>query len=146
VAGAAKAALALRPGGRLAVFWNVFQPAPDLAQAFAEVQQRVLPETPVFWTRPALEVYSSMFGAAAEGMAKAGAFGEAEDWRFEWEFHYSRDQWLEQLPTHGGNNRLPSDKLVQLLAATGDAIDAIGGGFTMKYTSVVVTAVRGAAA
>jgi SAM-dependent methyltransferase len=28
VAGAAKAALALRPGGRLAVFWNAFQPRP----------------------------------------------------------------------------------------------------------------------
>ena len=26
VAGAAKAAQALRPGGRLAVFWNAFQP------------------------------------------------------------------------------------------------------------------------
>jgi len=33
VAGAAKAALVLRPGGRLALFWHVFQLPPDVAQA-----------------------------------------------------------------------------------------------------------------
>src|SRR6187549_1441761 len=32
VAGAVKAATALRPDGRLAVFWNVFQPPPDLTE------------------------------------------------------------------------------------------------------------------
>jgi SAM-dependent methyltransferase len=36
VAGAAKAAQALRPGGRLAVFWNAFQPPADLNNAFGE--------------------------------------------------------------------------------------------------------------
>ncbi len=33
VAGAAKAADVLRPGGRIAVFWNVFQFPPDLSEA-----------------------------------------------------------------------------------------------------------------
>ena len=47
VAGAAKAAEVLRPGGRLAVFWNVFQPPPDLAEAFAAVYRRVLPDSPI---------------------------------------------------------------------------------------------------
>src|SRR6516165_143140 len=37
VAGAGKAALALRPGGRLAVFWNAFYLRADLAEAFAAV-------------------------------------------------------------------------------------------------------------
>ena len=58
VAGAAKAALALRPGGRLAVFWNAFQPPPDLAEAFARAYDRVqtgLPFNP--WARPALDSY-----------------------------------------------------------------------------------------
>src|SRR5207244_4295329 len=34
VAGVVKAAQALRPGGRLALFWYVFQPPPDLREAF----------------------------------------------------------------------------------------------------------------
>src|ERR1700727_1424416 len=37
VAGAAKAAAVLRPGGRLAVFWNAFDPPKDLRLAFGEV-------------------------------------------------------------------------------------------------------------
>ena len=45
VAGAAKAAEVLRPGGRLAVFWNTGQPRAGLDEAFAEVYRRVLPES-----------------------------------------------------------------------------------------------------
>ena len=41
VAGAAKAAQVLRPGGRLALFWNSFRPPADVNEAFAEVYQRV---------------------------------------------------------------------------------------------------------
>src|SRR5258708_7699983 len=51
VAGAAKAAQALRPGGRLAVFWNSFQSPADLAAAFAEVHRAVRPCLPIKpWT------------------------------------------------------------------------------------------------
>src|SRR5215469_17366652 len=46
VAGAVKAVQALRPGGRLAVFWNVFQPPPGLVDAFAAVYRRVQPGLP----------------------------------------------------------------------------------------------------
>src|SRR3954451_21593732 len=43
VAGAAKAATVLRPGGRLALFWNAAQVPPELAEAFAAVHRPVLP-------------------------------------------------------------------------------------------------------
>jgi len=46
VAGAAKAAQALRAGGRLAVFWNAGQPPPDMTEAFAAVYRRVMPDLP----------------------------------------------------------------------------------------------------
>src|SRR5262245_53401125 len=46
VAGAAKAAAVLRPGGRLALFWNVMQTPPDLTAAFGELYQRVIPGLP----------------------------------------------------------------------------------------------------
>ena len=46
VAGAAKAAQVLRPGGRLAAFWQVFQPPSDVAEAFATVYHRVVPDSP----------------------------------------------------------------------------------------------------
>ena len=46
VAGAAKAAAVLRPGGRLAVFWNAFDPPQELRQAFAEAFQGGRPDKP----------------------------------------------------------------------------------------------------
>jgi SAM-dependent methyltransferase len=144
VAGAAKAAQALRPGGRLAVFWNVFQPSPDVGEAFAAVYRRVLPDSPIYRrAMPGLEVYSVLFTRAADGMRQAGAFGEPEQWRFDWGRSYARDEWLDQLPTFGGHSQLPPAKLEELLAGVGAAIDAVGGSFTMPYTTVVVTASRG---
>jgi len=43
VAGAAKAAQVLRPGGRLAVFWNADEPPAEAAAALAEAYRRLAP-------------------------------------------------------------------------------------------------------
>lgn len=147
VAGAAKAAQALRPGGRFAPFHHVFQPPPDLADAFLEVYQlAAAPGAPRDLsrqlTRSALEAYQSLFAKMADGIRQAGEFSEPEQWRFDWKRTYTRDEWLDQLPTIGGVTRLPPDKLATVLDAVGTAIDRIGGSFTMSYTTVVVTAAR----
>jgi hypothetical protein len=44
--------------------------------------------------------------------------------------------------TFGGHNRLPAAAIDELLAGIGAAVDAAGGGFTMAYQTVVVTASR----
>jgi SAM-dependent methyltransferase len=143
VAGAAKAALVLRPGGRLASFWNAYQTPPDLGEAFVEVYRRVEPGLPFNpWTRPALDAYLIMCGKAADGIRRAAAFSEPEQWNFGWDHTYTRDQWLEQVPTFGGHNQIPPTKLQELLAGIGAAIDARGGSFTAHYTTVVATAAR----
>lgn len=147
VVGAAKAAEALRPEGRLAVFWNVQQPPPDVAEAFAEVYRRVLPDTP--FSRGAasgLQGYSAILAKAAEGIRQVGGFGDPEQWRYDWEQSYTRDEWLDQVPTAGGHSRFPPDELEELLAGLGAAIDAVGGSFTMQYAAVAVTAARPRAA
>ena len=147
VAGAAKAAAALRPGGRFAVFWNVFQPPAELGQAFAETYRRVLPDLPSGrWDRPLLGIYETMGAKAADGMRQTGAFGPPEQWYFEWERPYTRDEWLEQVPTFGGFSRIPPDQGQAILAGIGAAIDAAGGGFTMGFTTLAVTAALAVAA
>ena len=142
-AGAAKAAEVLRPGGRLAVFWNAFQPPPDLGEAFAAVYRRVMPEAPIHrgMTSPA-DAYSVMCATAADGIRRTGAFGEPEEWRFDWERAYTRDEWLDLVPTQGFHTRLPPATLEEVLTGIGAAIDAVGGGFTVRYATVVSTAVR----
>lgn len=143
VAGAAKAAQVLRPGGRLAVFWNVFEPPPDLAEAFTAVYRRVLPDSPFpRGISGGVGAYSPQFTKAAEGIREVGAFATPEQCQFDWERSYTREQWLDQVPTSGGHNQFPPGKLEELLGGIGAAIDTLGGSFTMRYATVVVTAER----
>ena len=143
VAGAAKAAAALRTDGRLAVFWNAFEPPPDLARAFTEVYRRVIPESPFSRAAaPGLGAYEALCDRAAEGIREAGGFAEPDRWQFEWGHTYSTESWLDQVPTNGGMHQLPAATLAELLAGIGTAIDAAGGTFMMRYTTDVVIAVR----
>lgn len=140
VAGAAKAAQVLKPHGRLELFWNVFEPAPELAREFAEVYRRVLPDLPFTpWEQPALEVYETLFEKAVDGIEQ---IGEPERRRYDWEHVYTRDEWLDQLPTHGGHSKVPPGQLAEIVTGVGDAIDAAGGSFTMRYATVVISASR----
>jgi SAM-dependent methyltransferase len=141
VVGAAKAAEALRPGGLLAVFWNVFLPPREVADAFAEVYRKAAPDLPFTpWATPAFDAYTSMFAKAEDGIRAAGAFGEPERWRTDWARPYTRDEWLEQVPTHGGHSRFLPDKQTEILTGLGAALDDLGGGFTMGYATVAVAA------
>ncbi|MFZ3554791.1 class I SAM-dependent methyltransferase [Streptomyces sp. BH055] len=147
VAGAAKAAEVLRPGGRLALFWNVFRPGPDLADAFAAAHRAALPDSPRNpWVRASLDAYGAIFAKVADGLRDTASFGEPEEWRFEWEATYTRDAWLEQMRTSGEAGTYRPEQLEDLLARTGAAIDAMGGEFTLPYTAVVITAERAGAA
>jgi SAM-dependent methyltransferase len=140
VAGAAKAAQVLRTGGLLAVFWNVFAPPPALAAAFGEVYERVAPEMPNLRSTPPIEPYTRLADLAADGMR--GALAPPEEWRYDWEHTYPRDEWLDQVPTFGGHSLLAVAQLRALLAGIGAAIDAVGGRFAMRYTTLAVAAVR----
>jgi SAM-dependent methyltransferase len=147
VAGAAKAAGVLRTGGQLAVFWNIFQPPPGLSEAFAAVYRRVLPDSPFArGLAPGLGAYSGQFTKTTDGMRAAGGFAEPEQWQFDWERSYTRDEWLDLVPTSGGYSQFPPGTLEDLLAGIGAAIDAAGGSFTMGYAAVAVTAARADAA
>ncbi|MGW6332362.1 class I SAM-dependent methyltransferase [Nocardia rhamnosiphila] len=141
VVGATKAAQILRPGGRLAVFWNAFAPPADLAQAFGAVYQRLLPGTPFArgpFGGPAM--YAGQFDTVGDGMRRTGAYETPEQWEFPWTRRFTRDEWLEQVPTFGGHSQFPPDTLEQLLTGIGSAVDDAGGGFVMNYTTVVITA------
>jgi SAM-dependent methyltransferase len=148
VEGAAKAARVLRPGGRLAAFGHVFAPPPSVAAALAEVYRRVVPDSP-FGTAPfgdnrpqrtILERYQPLLTKFADGIRAAGAFDEPEQWQFEWEQRYRKAEWLDQVPTSGALTQLSPGQLTEILAAAGDAVDALGGSLTMHYTTVVTTA------
>ncbi|MDG4824828.1 class I SAM-dependent methyltransferase [Asanoa sp. WMMD1127] len=139
-AGAHAAFDVLRPGGRVALFWNAGQPTPDAGTAFAGIAARLVPELPAM-PADALAAYGSMADTAAAGLTEAG-FEAVEHWRDDWQHTYTRDEWLDVLPTQGIFTRLPADRLGPLLSETGAAIDELGGALTVHYSAVTVTAVR----
>ncbi|MFF4362228.1 class I SAM-dependent methyltransferase [Streptomyces sp. NPDC001604] len=146
VAGAAKAAAVLRPGGVLSVFWNVALLPADLAEAVADACERVMPDSPFDFraalTRPATVPYRAILDKAADGIRTAGGFGGTEQWRYDWEFTYSRAAWLDVMPTQGAFTRLPAAALAEVLEAVGSAIDARGGSIAVPYATMAVTAKR----
>jgi SAM-dependent methyltransferase len=142
VAGVAKAARVLRLGGRLAIFGHVYEPPIEVAEPFAAAYRRVAPDSP-FAGQPArrpLDAYQAIYAKIAGSIRETGQFDEPEQWRFDWEQPYTRDQWLALLPTTGGLTRLHPDQLAEILGAVGTAIDALGGAFTMPYTTLATTA------
>jgi hypothetical protein len=102
------------------------------------------PDSPVRFTdqlaRPALEIYQPMFDRIANGIRAAGRFTEPEQWQFPWERVYTRGEWLDQLPTHGILTRLAPRSQARISESVGNAIDALGGRITVRYTTVAVTA------
>ncbi|WP_308293456.1 class I SAM-dependent methyltransferase [Streptomyces sp. RM72] len=140
--GAVRASQALRPGGRLAVFWNAEVPPPEVLRSFGEIYRRVVPDSLVArqWTASTLDGYSMLSAKAADGMRQAGVFDAAQEWRFHWEKSYTRDEWLDQMPTHGDLGQHSPDQVAQVQEGIGAVIDAMGGGFTMGYTTVAVNA------
>lgn len=144
VAGAAKAAEVLRPQGRLAIFGHVFEPPAAVAEAFAAAFARVVPDSPLR-NQPArrpLQIYQAAYTKIADTIQQTERFDKPEQWRFDWEQSYTRDQWLDLLPTTGGLTQLQPDQLTEILDAVGAAIDIIGGRFTMEYTTLAATASR----
>jgi SAM-dependent methyltransferase len=145
VTGAAQAARVLRPGGRVALFWNAFEPPPGLRRAFGEVQARVLPKAPNPWAFEGsiADGYARMVTTAAAGLDATGAFGPVEEWRFEWDFTYSTEAWLDVLPTFGGlGSQVRPEVLRTLLDGYAEVVDGAGGSFVMHYTTVVGTTSR----
>lgn len=143
VAAAVKAAGLLRPDGRLAAFWNVFRLPAQLAESVAGICRRAMPDLPFDFAamvQHTLDAYQPLFMKAADGIREAGGYGEPEQWRHDWEWTYTRDAWLDQMPTQGAFTRLPPDRLAAVLDGVGTAIDEMGGAFTMRYATVAVTA------
>ncbi|MCP2336216.1 class I SAM-dependent DNA methyltransferase [Actinomadura rupiterrae] len=140
---AAKAAMILRPDGVLAAFWHIFAPEPAAAEAFDAVYARVLPELQIL-NRPqaAASGHSAIVDKASDGIRATSAFTEPEIWTYEWTRTYTRDEWLDHVPTTGVAPRIPEPKMNELLDALGDAVDTLGGSFTMNFTTHALTAVR----
>nr|ACJ60960.1 VEG18 [uncultured soil bacterium] len=152
LAGARKVADVLSPHGLIALFDNSFELPQALMKAHGEAYRHAVPDAPV--QEPpkkdsqenaeeyAQQIYAKQYVKAAEGIHKTGAFTEPEELRFEWDRTYTRDEWLDILPTQGGLNHLAEDARARFLAHLGASIDELGGSFVMNYATIGIAATR----
>ena len=143
-AGAEQAARVLRPGGRIALFWNAFQVPPPSRRPSRRSTPTILPDHPMYRhsARSGKDIYAPLLTSTAERLAATG-FEQAEQWRDEWQRTYTRAEWLDLFPTFGGHALMPRETVAALQDAIGAEVDAAGGEFAVEYATVTVTAVRG---
>lgn len=132
--GARQVAAVLRPGGMLALAWNVgtLEPAVD------ERVQRVYAEY-----APALRRSVALGGVARGELGElrtlpAAGFGPPEHRSYAWSARLSTADWLGLLGTHSDHVTLPPGRLAALLDALRAAVGE--GGVTIRYTTEVVLA------
>jgi len=136
-AGARKAATVLRPGGRLAVIWNLYAHEPAMKAILEAVYQRHAPELA---GGTVLGITDS--GRPLDGVDETGAFDPQDRRTYAWEQHYTTAEWVDQLPTHSDHRALPAPIRAELLAAVAEAIDAEGGALTVAFTTLLISARR----
>jgi SAM-dependent methyltransferase len=141
VEGAERAASVLRPGGHVALFWNLGRPPESVAEAFKEVYSRHTGD---------LDRYSVLLGGpgtdrfeyALKGLGVTGRFTKPVKRSIRWSRPYTTREWLDQLPTHSDHQALPPERLELLMDGIGAVIDSLGGSFMMAYETALISATR----
>jgi SAM-dependent methyltransferase len=141
VEGADRAASVLRPGGRIALFWNLGRPPEEVAAAFKGVYNRHTGD---------LDKYSVLLGGpgtdrfeyALKGLRVTGQFTKPVKRSIRWSRSYTTAEWLDQLPTHSDHQALPPERLELLMHDLGAVIDSMGGSFIMAYETALLSAGR----
>jgi SAM-dependent methyltransferase len=140
-AGAARAAEALRPGGRLALVWNVGRHDDRTADAFDAVYARLAPHLVGSAPRPGTPSGDEL-RPYADALVATGAFDRPEERSYPWRRTYTTAEWLDQLGTHSDHRVLPDEQRQALHAAVGVAADRLGGTVPMTYDCVVLATSR----
>ncbi len=141
-AGAAKAAAVLRPGGRLALFWNVGHPPPQVRARLTAIYERLEPGIARNSVVLGLAASRAVTDRHASSIVESPDFGPGASDVFPWSITYDTASWIERLSTSSEYNVLATERRERLFAAVGEAIDQLGGSFEMRYDAVLVTATR----
>lgn len=137
--GSAKAAAVLSAGGRVGLFWNHGVQDPEAQEELQVVYGRLAPhidEDSILLGSPV----ARRIEAAAAGLRASGRFSDPEVRTFPWRKTYSREEWLDLLPTHSDHRTLPPERLAALLEGVGAVIDELGGTLDVRYTTWLVSA------
>lgn len=141
--GPARAADALRQGGRFAAFWNRAAASKHLADLMRPIYLELAPdafEDSVFLGTVPERTLG--LDPDADALAATGAFHLIERTRYEWHRTYTTEEWTDELPTHSSHHTLDGQTLTKLAQRVSEAINDIGGHLEVPYETWLLTAVR----
>jgi len=139
--GAQRAASVLKPGGRLAIFWNRGGHDVPTQAALNEAYVRFAPALVAKESVPLGNEPSDRSDDIA-AIAATHLFAPCQLRTYGWTQQYSRDGWLDQLGTHSDHIALEPQQRAALLDAVGTAIDRLGGSITVHYETQLINARR----
>lgn len=135
--GARAAAAVLRPGGRVALVWNLGSHPPDLKERLDAIYAEHMPapdDSVLRGGRRSLD--DDRKALAAAGLA-------AQEVRsYPWRQDYTRDEWIALLRTHSDHATLPDDTRERLLERVAAVIDEAGGTMPLDYETRLLLAAR----
>jgi SAM-dependent methyltransferase len=131
-----KAAQSLKPGGSLALFWNMHpgfhgQVAADLDTIY----RKIAPE--LAGPEDSIEV---TIQERTEEIIQSGCFGPVTIRRFPWSCTYQTSEYIGLLNTHSDHIRLPARSRQHLFEAIATVIDTHGGSIERQYNAVLYIA------
>ncbi len=130
-----KADLVLRPGGTLALFWNIIARRGDesLDRDLAVAYGDLIPDG--MWRTAAADRIEANSRVVDE-LDSSGLFGPVTVVREPWRTTYDTDAWLELLSTASDHRMLAEDDRAGLFDRIRSAVDANGGRVEVEYMSV----------
>ena len=141
VAGAAKAAEVLVPGGHLALAWNEGQyEDEDALTALRGVYEQHAPQLhadAISTRRDKMDDRVDL-----DAIATTPGFGATEIRTYEWLQPYTTDQWIDMLGTHSDHATLPEAQRDALLEAVDRAVDGMGGTLLLRYRTALLLTPR----
>jgi SAM-dependent methyltransferase len=120
VAGLAKAASVVKPGGTVALFWNYHAVDASLLEAFDGVYEAFAPELEVLGRDPT-------GSPDVDPFAGSDHFTPGERRTYRWPRELSAKDWVTMLVTFSDHRRLGQDRLLRLQDELREAINASGG-------------------
>ena len=137
--GYARAAVALKEDGALALFWNQ-QPVPDTPffRALVALYAEKAPE-PILVGQPDPD---GIVRETIEAIEGSGYFGDLAVRQYWWTAHYTAQQYIKLLQTYSIYHTVPQEPLQELFAAIRALIEEFGGVVERPYRAVLYVAQR----
>ena len=131
-----KAARSLKPGGALALFWNMHPGFHgQVAEDLESIYRKIAPEL-----ASADDSIEETIQERTEEITQSGCFGPVSVRRFPWSCTYRTREYIGLLNIHSDYIFLPARSRQRLFAAISTVIDAYGGSIEREYIAVLYIA------